>query len=102
MMKTQNISGRGGGGSLYKYIIEEEESASPCEILIDYEKLEILGESFYNLNELQKKVLISRYGLDGESPKTLNEIALTIGLTKERVRQIEVKAISILKKSLEY
>lgn len=45
------------------------------------------------LNEREAKVIELRYGLDGESPRSLNEVAKTFGVTKERIRQIEVKSL---------
>jgi RNA polymerase primary sigma factor len=45
------------------------------------------------LNEREREVLALRYGLDDHEPKTLEEIGRRLGLTRERVRQIEVEAL---------
>ena len=49
------------------------------------------------LNERMKEVLILRYGLQGTEPFSLKEIGNKIGVTRERVRQIESEAIQILR-----
>jgi len=46
-----------------------------------------------------KKVLELRFGIGGGEPLTLDEIATAFDLTKERIRQIETKAIRLLKES---
>jgi RNA polymerase primary sigma factor len=48
----------------------------------------------------EKKIIIRRFGLDGEDPKTLKEIGRSMGITRERVRQIEHKTMEKLKKML--
>lgn len=45
------------------------------------------------LNERERDVIVRRYGLDGESPMTLEDIGKIYGITRERVRQIESKAM---------
>ena len=45
------------------------------------------------LAEREREVLVLRYGLDDHEPKTLEEIGRRLGLTRERVRQIEVEAL---------
>ena len=49
------------------------------------------------LTEREQLVLIRRFGLDGNVPKTLEETALEIGVTRERIRQIEAKALRKLR-----
>lgn len=49
------------------------------------------------LNKREKSILVSRFGLDGESKKTLEEIGQKMGFSKERIRQIENIAIRKLK-----
>ena len=47
----------------------------------------------------ERRVIELRYGLDPEGPLTLEDIGQRVGLTRERVRQIEVKTLQMLKAS---
>src|SRR6188472_834617 len=49
----------------------------------------------------EQTVIVSRFGLDGDEAKTLEEIGRTMGLTRERVRQIEMAALSRLRHTIE-
>ena len=53
------------------------------------------------LNQREKTILINRFGLDGHSKKTLEEIGKTLGFSKERIRQIENIALKKLKEKHE-
>lgn len=57
------------------------------------EKAEIVAHGMEGLSERHKQVLVRRYSLDGEGEAALEDIAREIGVTVERVRQIERKAI---------
>jgi RNA polymerase primary sigma factor len=59
-------------------------------------RCQALAEALAALSERERKVLILRYGLDDAEPKTLEEIGRRLGLTRERVRQIETEALKRL------
>jgi RNA polymerase primary sigma factor len=44
-----------------------------------------------------QRVLIARFGLDGSKPKTLEEVGVLLGITRERVRQLETRALRELR-----
>jgi RNA polymerase primary sigma factor len=52
-----------------------------------------LQEALSALGDRERRVLVLRYGLDNSEPKTLEEIGKRLGLTRERVRQIEVETL---------
>ena len=52
-----------------------------------------LAEALGTLSDRERQVLALRYGLDGSDPKTLEEIGRRLGLTRERVRQIELETL---------
>ena len=60
----------------------------------------ILDRAIVHLTERERTVVESRYGTRGESAKTLEEIGQLIGLTRERVRQIEARALDKLRAAL--
>jgi RNA polymerase primary sigma factor len=52
-----------------------------------------LSAALLSLQERERQVLVLRYGLDDSEPKTLEEIGRRLGLTRERVRQIELESL---------
>lgn len=57
---------------------------------------ETLDEMMSKLEDRQREIIVMRYGLNGSYRKTLKQIGDTQGVTRERIRQIEVKAIRLL------
>ncbi len=56
-------------------------------------RTQALQQALATLSERERQVLALRYGLDEQEPRTLEEIGRRLGLTRERVRQIEVEAL---------
>ncbi len=50
------------------------------------------------LTQREREVILLRYGLDGEEPRTLEEVGRALEVTRERVRQIESSALTKLRK----
>jgi len=81
--------------------IADENSADPAELLTD-ESLKMQLEQFFDqLTENQQEVIARRFGLRGFEKATLEQVGKEIDLTRERVRQIQVEALKILREHLE-
>ncbi|HEX6570286.1 MAG TPA: RNA polymerase sigma factor RpoD [Acidimicrobiales bacterium] len=61
--------------------------------MLQNEVRNVLGE----LNEREREVVIMRFGLNDEQPRTLEEVGKTFGVTRERIRQIESKTLAKLR-----
>lgn len=77
--------------------IEDLTQPSPYEETSKELLKESIEEVLDSLDSREKEVLILRFGLKGEAPKTLEEVGRVFGVTRERIRQIEAKAIRKLR-----
>ncbi len=77
--------------------VEDNKALNPYEQTNRVLLREQLDEVLSTLNEREERVLRYRYGLDDGSPKTLEEVGKLFKVTRERIRQIEVKALRKLK-----
>lgn len=77
--------------------IEDKESLSPSEYTSKELLKEQLSEILGDLSEREEHVIRMRYGLDDNHPHTLEEVGQYFGVTRERIRQIEAKALNKLK-----
>ena len=78
-------------------IIPDEQAISPDQVLDNIQQTGYLIHLLQRLDERERTVIQLRYGLDGNPPKTLDEVSKQIGRTRERVRQIQKKAINKLR-----
>ncbi len=77
--------------------IEDESAISPFEAAASALNRARLGEILERLTERERDVLTMRFGLDGGIPFTLDEVGTKFEVTRERVRQIEAKALAKLR-----
>ena len=98
MVSINTLVGEDEDSELENYISSSETTLEEKVITksLKDEIKKLFSESKLNNNE--KRVLSLRYGLDGTKPLTLDEISRVIGLTCERVRQIEARALKLLRK----
>ena len=87
----------GDGESLYGDLIEDVNSLAPHEQSAEQARGRELADALEQLNPRMRRVLALRFGLDGESPQTLEEVGTQLGITRERVRQLETRALRELR-----
>jgi RNA polymerase primary sigma factor len=82
-------------------IIVDPNSSSPSDQLVHGLELTRMLKTLSNLDKRQQSILRMRFGLGYDAPMTLKEIGLKLGLTRERVRQIQNEALARLFEILE-
>ncbi len=80
--------------------IEDSDAVDPFEVALVSSRLEDLGKVLDRLSDREKTVLTMRYGLGNTEPKTLDEVGNHLQVTRERIRQIEARAIEKLRQPL--
>ena len=81
-------------------IIEDSKAVSPIDVFVIKELKKIMREALYeNLSNKEESIVKMRFGIDEDKEYTLEEIGKKFNVTRERVRQIEVRAIGKLKKA---
>ncbi len=88
------------GWSLGEMLMDES-ARSPEEELVESDNLAHVLRQLDIMDQREATVLRMRFGLADNEPRTLKEIGETLGLTRERVRQIETEALGKLSESLE-
>jgi RNA polymerase primary sigma factor len=83
----------GDGDSMYGDMLEDTNSEQPDAALADLLRGVELVAALESLNERMRHVLELRFGLNGKTPKTLEEVGAELGVTRERVRQLESRAL---------
>jgi RNA polymerase primary sigma factor len=77
-------------------IEDDRESAIASQVVRELETRRLM-ESVERVQERQRRVLVRRYGLDGKEPATLAELSEELGVSRERVRQLQCEAERVLR-----
>jgi RNA polymerase primary sigma factor len=83
--------------SEFGHFITDELAPLPDELAEDVMRREALTKILGTLSERERRVLELRYGLNGEQPRTLDEVGRTFQVTRERIRQIENQSLKKLR-----
>lgn len=84
----------------YGEVVEDERAEDPYEKLEEKTITHMLGEMIEQLDAREQKVLRYRFGLDGTNEKTLEEVGVQFGVTRERIRQIQNLALAKLRRMI--
>jgi RNA polymerase primary sigma factor len=89
----------GDGDSDIADLVEDPNAVRPDEAVTDGSFTTDLQHALDQLHEQERQVVELRYGLDGNGTRTLDQVSSELGCTRERVRQVEGRALSALAKA---
>jgi RNA polymerase primary sigma factor len=98
---NQPLSSDEGSPELGDFVEDERESGAVDEVVRELETRRLI-KSVAGLPERQRRVLVRRYGLDGEKPATLADLSEELEISRERVRQLQREAERALRNEGEY
>ncbi|HSS72095.1 MAG TPA: sigma-70 family RNA polymerase sigma factor [Gaiellaceae bacterium] len=87
----------GDGESVYSDLIEDENADLPEDTTAESMRSKELAKALETLNPRARLVISRRFGLDGQTPQTLEQVGSELGITRERVRQLEGRALRELR-----
>jgi RNA polymerase primary sigma factor len=93
---NQPLTSDEGSSELGELVFDERSSDTPGTVISEMETSQ-LGEAIDKLPERYRYVLVRRYGIDNKDPATLAELSDELGLSRERIRQLQLKAVHVLK-----
>ena len=82
-------------------MVTDDRQLSPDDALVESDCLQHVREMLTTMDEREASVLRMRFGLDNQEPRTLKDIGEQLGLTRERVRQIETEALNRMADSMQ-
>lgn len=85
------------GGAEFGDFVQDDSAEDPFMKVVESACREELVRAIATLGEREQTVLVLRYGLDAEPPRTLSEVGEHLGITRERTRQIETRALGKLR-----
>ncbi|GAC1323930.1 MAG: RNA polymerase sigma factor RpoD [Thermoleophilaceae bacterium] len=100
-LDTPVAGGDGGGEARLGDFIEDHEQEAPLDVVSSAIRQADLAAVLRTLRWRERRVLELRYGLASGEPMTLEAVGSEVGITRERVRQIESRTLSKLKNSFE-
>jgi RNA polymerase primary sigma factor len=89
-----------GEGATYAEVIGDENAVDPHEALSWQNSAEQLEDLLSTLDPRETKIIHARFGLGGKKPMNLEEIGRDFGLTRERIRQLQNKALDKMRRAL--
>jgi RNA polymerase primary sigma factor len=88
------------GSTEFGESVADQEGQNPFELLRDKDLLSKVDGLLEELNGREKKIIAERFGFGGTARKTLQEIGDTLGISRERIRQLENSALAKLRRAL--
>lgn len=101
-MARQTISlqtpiGDSEGQSVFEDILSDADAEDPVQLIAAKVMREKLREAIATLSEREQQIIVMRFGLFNQSPMTLVEVSKHFGLTRERIRQLEIRILEKLR-----
>jgi RNA polymerase primary sigma factor len=97
---SQTGDGSDEQGPSLSEMLSDDRTPEPAAQVLQNDDLNTIRRLLDAIDDREARILRLRYGLDGDEPLTLKQIGEIVGLTRERVRQIEIEALKKLNKRL--
>lgn len=101
MSLTAPLAQREGNSLSLSDVLSDSERDRPDHVVERADTAAALYRGLAQLRERERFVVIKRFGLDGEPPQTFDEIGRSVRVTRERARQLQVAALTSLRRTLE-